>query len=127
MANTIVLLVITDSKCRDSARFFIVSPLMYEIIRCYHIVPSNLKCSGIIDDVTEFMTIPEDVFEFMNRDELDYIREYCGIPNLHKQPNEETIQELNNIPLGQFVNPELYMHIDKPIAPDIITLNGVRV
>ena len=127
IANTIVWTVITDIKCRDSARFFIVSPLMYEIIRCYHVVPNNLKCSGLIDDVTEFMTVSEDIFEFMNRDEYDYIKEWWGIPNLHKQPSEETIHELNNIPLGQFVNPELYIHVDKPIAPDTITLIGVRV
>ena len=127
IANTIVWLIITDIKRHDSARFFIVSPLMYEIIRCYHIVPNNLKCSGLIDDVTEFITVPRDVVEFMTRNELDYIKEYCGIPNLHKQPSEETIQELNDIPLSQFVNPELYMHIDKPIAPDITTLNGVRI
>ena len=106
---------------------FIVSQRLYSIMENRkHCVPKNVKPSVLNCD-NEIITVPRDIGEFWNRNELDYIKEWCGIPNLHKEPNEETIQELNNIPLSQFVNPELYMHIDKPIAPDITTLNGVRV
>lgn len=106
---------------------FFVSQRLYSIMENRkHCVPKNIKPSALNCDA-EIITVPRDIDEFMNRNELDYIRELCDIPNLHKQPSEEIIQELNNIPLSQFVNPELYMHIDKPIAPDITTLNGVRV
>jgi hypothetical protein len=106
---------------------FIISQRLYSIMESRrHYVPKNIKSSALNCD-NEIITVPRDITEFYNSNELDYIEEWCGIPNLHKQPSEETIQELNNIPLGQFVNPELYIHIDKPIAPDITTLNGVRI
>lgn len=112
---------------RGEQIIFFVSQRLYSIMESRRdYVPKNVKPSAL-NCGDEIITVPRDIGEFMNRDELDYIKEWCGIPNLHKQLSEETIQELNNIPLGQFVNPELYMHIDKPIAPDIITLNGVRV
>lgn len=107
---------------------FFVSQRLYSImesIRDY--VPKNVKPSAF-NCGDEIIKVPRDIVEFYNSNVLDYIKEWCGIPNLHKQPSKETIQELNNIPLGQFVNPELYMRrINKPIAPDITTLNGVRV
>lgn len=106
---------------------FFVSQRLYSIMESRkHCVPKNVKPSAL-NCGDEIITVPRDITEFFNRNELDYIKEWCGIPNLHKQPSKETIQELNNIPLSQFVNPELYMHVDKPIAPDITTLNGVRV
>ncbi len=106
---------------------FIVSPRLYSVMNCRKgCVPKNIKQSPLNCD-NQIITVPRDIIEFYNDNELDYIKEWCGIPNLHKQPSEETIQELNNIPLGQFVNPELYMHINKPIAPDITTLNGVQI
>lgn len=120
-----------------------VSPKLYSVIesRRYHVL-KNIKSSCLTCNDNQIVTIPRDLVKFYNDNELDYIKEWCGIPKgvdipftpgserieyLRKQLDEETVNQLNNIPLGQFVNPELYMHIDKPIAPDISTLNGVRV
>ena len=117
-AETILWFAITNIKRHNSDMFFIVSPLMYEIIRYYHTVPNNLKCSGSINDTTEFMmTVPEDIIKFYEDDELDYIKQWCGI--FHKEPDEKTKEELSKLPFSMFTNPELYMHIDKPIAPDV--------
>ena len=117
-AETILWLAITDIKRHNSDRFFIVSPLMYEIIRYYHLVPDNLKCSDFVKEATGFMmTVPTDIYEFYNRNEADYIKECCGI--FYKEPDEKTKEELSKLPFSMFTNPELYMHIDKPIAPDV--------
>lgn len=116
-AETIQWLAMINIEHHNSDRFFIVSPLMYEIIRYYYPVPDNLKCSGFIKDVTEFMmTVPRDIVEYYNDNELNYLKQWCGIPkdaDIPFTPGSE--------------RNELYMHIDKPIAPDITTLNGVQV
>ena len=106
---------------------FIVSPRLYDVMnRRKGCVPKNIKQSPVNCD-RQIIAVPRDIIGFYNNNELDYLKECCGIPNLHKEPDEETVNQLNNIPLSQFVNPELYMHIDKPIAPAITTLNGVQV
>jgi len=94
---------------------FIVSPRLYSIMEnrkgC---IPKNIKQSPLNCD-RQIIAVPKDIIEFYNDNELDYIKEWCGIPNLHK----ETANQLNNIPLGQFVNPELYcnMGVVKPNSP----------
>ena len=89
---------------------FIVSPRLYHVMnRRKGCVPKNIKQSPLNCD-RQIIAVPRDITEFYNNNELDYIKEWYGIPNLHKEPDEK-----------------LYMHIDKPIAPDISTLNGVRV
>ena len=108
-AKTIQWLAMIDFEHHNSDRVFIVNPLMYEIIRCYYPVPDNLRCSGSIKDVTEFIMT---VGEFWNNNKLDYIKEWCGIPKGCDIP---------------FASEPLYFHVDKPIAPDINALNGVRV
>ena len=99
---------------------FIVSSRLYNVMnRRKGCVPKNIKSSSLNCD-SEIITVPRDITEFYN--EPNYLKAF-----IHKKLDEESINQLSNIPLGQFVNPELYMHIDKPIAPDITTLNGVRV
>ena len=83
---------------------FIISSRLYHVINVRRgYVPENIKNTNLVSD-TCIITIPTETIDTSDR--LDYIEEWCGIPNLHN---------------------ELYMHIDKPIAPDICTLNGVRV
>lgn len=102
---------------------FIVSPRLYNVMNLRKgCVPKNIKQSPLNCD-RQIIAVPKDIIEFYEDDELDYLKDWYGISNLHK----ETANQLNNIPLGQFVNPELYIHVDKSIAPDISTLNGVRV
>ena len=116
-----------ESFLNGNENMFIVSPRLYYVIgnrRGY--VPKNVINSWLCDN-NRIITVPSEIYNFYNDNVSSYIKEWCGIPNLHKQSDEETVKELDNIPLGQFVNPELYMRIDKPIAPDITTLNGVRV
>ena len=86
---------------------FIISQRLYSIMESRrHYVPKNIKSSALNCD-NEIITLPRDIIEFYNSNELDYIKEWCGIPTTSSEP--------------------LYCHIDKPIAPDITTLNGVRV
>ena len=116
-----------ESFLNGNEDMFIISLKLYYVIgnrRGY--VPKNVINSWLCDN-DRIITVPSEVYNFYNDNVASYIKEWAGIPNLHKQLDEETVKELDNIPLGQFVNPELYMHIDKPIAPDITTLNGVRV
>ena len=116
--ETILWLAIMNVERHNSDRFFIVSPLTYEIIRYYHCVPDNIKYSGFVKNATEFMmTVPEDIIKFYEDDELNYIKQWCGI--FHKEPDEKTKEELSKLPFSMFTNPELYMHIDKPIAPPV--------
>jgi hypothetical protein len=104
---------------------FIVSPRLYDVMnRRKGCVPKNIKQSPVNCD-RQIIAVPRDIIEFYN--ESNYLKEWCGIPNLHKEPDEKTKEELSKLPFSMFTNPELYMHIDKPIAPDITTLNGVRV
>lgn len=84
---------------------FIVSPRLYDVMnRRKGCVPKNIKSSSLNCD-SEIITVPRDIIEFYN--EPNYLKEWCGIPTTSSEP--------------------LYCHIDKPIAPDICTLNGVRV
>jgi hypothetical protein len=116
-----------ESFLNGNGNMFIISPKLYYVIsnrRGY--IPKNIINSWLCDN-DRIITVPSEVYNFYNDNVASYIKEWAGIPNLHKHPDEETVKELDNIPLGQFVNPELYKYIDKPIAPDIATLNGVRV
>lgn len=86
---------------------FIVSLRLYDVMnRRKGCVPKNIKQSPLNCD-QQIITVPRDITEFMNNNELDYLKEWCGIPTTSSE--------------------SLYCHIDKPIAPDICTLNGVRV
>lgn len=86
---------------------FIVSPRLYDVMnRRKGCVPKNIKQSPLSCD-QQIIAIPRDTTEFMNNNELDYLKEWCGIPT--------TSSEL------------LYCHIDKSIVPDITTFDGVRV
>jgi hypothetical protein len=86
---------------------FIVSPRLYSVMNCRKgCVPKNIKCSPLTCD-RQIITVSRDISEFYNRNELDYLKDWCGIRTTSSEP--------------------LYCHIDKPIAPDISTLNGVRV
>ena len=103
-----------------NGNMFIVSLRLYNVMNCRKgCVPKNIKQSSLNCD-QQIITVPRDIIDFYN--EPNYLKEL-----IHKKLDEESINQLSNIPLGQFVNPELYMHVDKPIAPDICTLNGVRV
>jgi hypothetical protein len=114
-----------DSILNGNGNMFIVSPRLYDVMNYRKgCVPKNIKESPLSRD-TEIITVPRDITEFWNRNETDYLKEWCGI--YHKEPDEKTKEELSKLPFSMFTNPELYMHIDKPIAPDITTLNGVRV
>jgi len=116
-----------ESFLNGNENIFIVSPRLYNVMNCRKgCVPKNVISSWVCNNY-RIMTIPSEIYSFYNDNVASYIKEYCGIPNLHKEPDEETVNQLSNIPSGQFVNPELYMHIDKPIAPDITILNGVRI
>jgi hypothetical protein len=87
---------------------FIVSSRLYNIMNCRKgCVPKNIQSFDFSCD-TDIIKIPRDIVDFMNTDQLDYMKEWCGIPTISSEP--------------------LYCHIiDKAIAPDICTLNGVRV
>ena len=86
---------------------FIVSPRLYNVMnRRKGCVPKNIKQSPLNCD-QQIITVSRDITEFMNNNELDYLKEWCGIPTTGSE--------------------SLYCHIDKPIAPAITTLNGVRV
>ena len=86
---------------------FVISQRLYFIMKSRgHYIPKNIKSSGLNRD-DEIITVPRDITEFYNDNKLDYIKEWCGIPITSSEP--------------------LYCHIDKSIAPDITTLNGVRV
>lgn len=107
-------------KTTYDGKVYVVSALLYEIMRMnYNYVPDCIKGSSLVED--NFVIVPREVAEFWNKTETDYLKEWCGI--FH----EKTKEELSKLPFSMFTNPELYMHIDKPIAPDVCTLNGVRV
>lgn len=79
---------------------FIVSPRLYDVMnRRKGCIPKNIKQSPLSCD-RQIIAVPRDITEFYNRNELDYIKECCGVL--------DTAEELNNIPLGYFTNPELY-------------------
>lgn len=96
-----------DSILNGNEDMFIVSPRLYNVMnRRKGCVPNNIKQSPLNCD-QQIITVPRDITEFYNSNELSYLKEWCGIPTTSSE--------------------SLYCHIDKPIAPDITTLNGVRV
>ena len=100
----------TECFLNGNENVFIVGPRLYNVMnRRKGCVPKNIKQSPLNCD-RQIITVPGDIIEFYNCNELDYLKDWCGIPNLCKEFDEK-----------------LYMHIDKPIAPDVTTLNGVRV
>lgn len=125
-AEYIFWLVLENSSTGDKTTYdgqvYIVSALLYEIMRMnYNYVPDCIKGSSLVED--DFVIVPREVAEFWNKTETDYLKEWCGI--FHKEPDEKTKEELSKLPFSMFTNPELYMHIDKPIAPAITTFDGV--
>jgi hypothetical protein len=108
-AEYIYWLVLENSNSCDETTYdgkvYVVSTLLYEVMRVNHIaIPDCIKCSGLAED--NFLIVPGEIIEFFDNP-LDYLRDWCGIPRISSEP--------------------LYCHIDKPIAPEICTLNGVRV
>ncbi len=130
-AEYIFWLVLENSNTCDETTYdgkvYVVSTLLYEVMRVNHIaVPNCIKCSGLVED--NFLIVPREIIKFYDNppDYLnDYLKQWCGI--FHKELDEKTKEELSKLPFSMFTNPELCMHIDKPIAPEIRTLNGVRV
>lgn len=95
--------VASDSILNGNGDMFIVSPRLYNVMnRRKGCVPKNIKQSPLNCD-REIITVPRDICEFYNHNELDYIKE-CIFP-------KETVKELEDIPLSQFVNPESYCNI----------------
>ena len=86
----------------NSNRFFIVSPLMYEIIRYYHNVPNNLKCSGLIKDDTEFIMSSQSVINFFEDNTPRWLKRWCSVPKGCDIP---------------FAGEPLCLHVDSPIPP----------
>lgn len=98
-----------ESFLNGNEEMFIVSPRLYNVMNCRKgCVPKNIKQSPLNCD-RQIITVPRDIIEFYNDNQLKYLKEWWGI--FHKEPTEETVNQLNNIPLGQFVNPELYCNI----------------
>lgn len=88
---------------------FIVSPRLYNVMnRRKGCVPKNIKQSPLNCD-REIITVPGDIIKFYEDDALNYLKQWRGL--FHKEPDEETVNQLSNILLGQFVNPELYCNI----------------
>ena len=78
---------------------FIVSPRLYDVMnRRKGCVPKNVKSSGLNCD-TEIITVPRDITEFYSNNELSYLKEWRAL--FYKEVN--TANQLNSIPLGQFV------------------------
>lgn len=108
-AEYIFWLVLENSNSCDETTYdgkvCVVSILLYEIMRVNHIaIPNCIKCSNLVED--NFLVVPREIIEFYDNP-LDYLKDWCGIPTTSSEP--------------------LYCHIDKPIAPPVYTLNGVRV
>lgn len=88
----------------------IVSPKVYYVMEYVlgFIIPSNVIESSFLDN-DDYLIVPIELF---GSDNEKMIYELSGISNLHhKEPSEETVKELEDIPLSQFVNPELYIWI----------------
>ena len=98
----------------------LIHPLIFEIIRFNYFeeMCSKLRPSEFIDNPFSYvldtgslyrtprsLSLPDDIIKFYEEDNTKWLKEWCGIP----------------------FTSELYMHIDKPIAPEIRTMNGVRV
>lgn len=113
-----------ESFLNGNKNMFIVSPRLYYVIgnrRGY--VPKNVINSWICDN-DRIITVPSEIYDFYNDNVASYIKEWCGIPNLY----DEVYKGANNIPSGQFVNPELYCNIGvvKP-EPSLSVKGGVEL
>lgn len=102
-----------NSILNGNGNVFIVSPRLYNVMNVRRgCVPKNIKNTRLVSD-TCIITVPTEVIN--THDKLDYVKEWCDIPkgvDIPFTPGSERI---------------VYLHVDKPIAPDICTLNGVRV
>ena len=103
-AETIQWLATINIERHNSDRFFIVSPLMYEIIRCYYPVPANLKCSGLIKDVTEFIMSSRNNITIVEDNTSRWLKQWCSVPKGYDIPFTSS-------------NDPLYLHVDKPVPP----------
>lgn len=94
----------SESYLNGNLMKFVISPRLYHVINVRRgYVPKNIKNTNLVSD-TCIITVPTEMID--THDKLDYIKEWCGL--FHKEPSKETVEELNNIPLGYFTNPELY-------------------
>jgi hypothetical protein len=84
----------------------IVSSKIYNIIyfRNSH-VPSNIKEFGGMKNDMTIMTVPKEVMNFYSDESLRY-EEWFGL--MHQEPSEECKKQLSDIPLSQFVYPEVF-------------------
>ena len=95
--------VFTESRYGDRV---IVSSKIYNIIYFRNSpVPSNIKEFGGIKNDMTIMTVPKEVMNFYSDDSLRY-EEWFGL--FKKEPSEECKEQLSNIPLSQFVYPEVF-------------------
>ena len=92
--------VAVECSLNGNENVFIISSRLYNVMnRRKGCVPKNIKSSSLNCD-SEIITVPRDIIDFYN--EPNYLKEL-----IHKKLDEESINQLSNIPLGQFVNPEL--------------------
>ena len=89
---------------------FIVSLRLYDILyfrKDY--VPKNITSSWLMPDSTvitmgpdiEMKTVhgicvPKDIMDFYNRDETEYLKEWCGIPNI-KSPSSKNFINIGEV------------------------------
>lgn len=101
----------------------IVSPKVYYVMEyALGLIPPNVIKSSFLND-NDYVIVPIDLF---STDNEKMIYELSGIPYLlHKEPSEETVKELEDIPLSQFVNPELYMDMVRPTPINSIIIKGI--
>lgn len=110
--------VFTEARYGDE--MIIVSPRIYNIIYFRNSpVPSNIKEFGGIKNDFEIMTVPKELTDFYNINILKY-DEWFGplITQMHQEPSEECKKQLSNIPLSQFVHPEVF-------APKLDTIKPI--
>ena len=100
----------TVASKTDYGMMFVVNPLIYEIIRFNNDNVDWIKPSSFVGDNSDFIIAPRDIIDFYNRNETEYLKQWCGIPSIKDYPpSQESIGELSDIPLSQFAQPELYM------------------
>ena len=84
----------------------IVSSRLYNIIYFRKgFVPLSIKEFGGIKNDLEIITVPKKVINFYDNESLRY-EEWFGL--MHQEPSEECKKQLNDIPLSQFVYPEVF-------------------
>lgn len=87
---------------------FIVSSRLYNVMNCRKgCVPKNIKSSGLNRDDEIITVYKRDSYEFWNRNDADYMKEWFGI--FHKEPDEKTKEELSKLPFSMFTN-IFYVH-----------------